>query len=485
MESAMDLRWSAETSEERFSAYLERLARALGHADRVGPFRSYCTGLLLPGDRKSVEPMAARLRPDRTAAQHQSLLHFIGQSAWDEKVLLQAVREAVLPAMTAAGPVEGWIVDDTGFPKKGRHSVGVARQYCGQLGKQDNCQVAVSLSVATAIASLPVAWRLYLPESWASDAPRRSRAGVPEDVPFCSKPQIALSQLAAALAEGVPPGPVLADAAYGNDSHFRAGIRELGLDYVVGVLATTAVWPPGTEPAVPAWGGRGRRPARLRRGGDAAPVLQVRDLAEGLAPEVWQTVAWREGTAEVLCSRFAALRMRPAHGDARRSSPQPEEWLLIEWPDGEAHPTKFWLSTLPPDTPIDRLVSLAKLRWLIERDYLELKQEIGLGHYEGRGWRGFHHHAAVCIAAYGFLVAERAAIPPSAVDAGRLVKAPLLPDRHRRRGAAAAYRTSRRNLDHHHQTPHRSRPCADGSSMSLLRPDNPAAPDPPTMVVTQ
>lgn len=385
----MDLRWSAEGSEKRFSAYVARLSRALGHADRVGPFRSYCTGLLLPGERKSVEPMAARLRPDRTAAEHQSLLHFIGQSPWDETALLRAVCEAVLPAMTAAGPVEGWIVDDTGFPKKGRHSVGVARQYCGQLGKQDNCQVAVSLSVATAIASLPVAWRLYLPVSWAGDAARRSRVGVPEDVVFRSKPQIALSQMATALAEGVPPGPVLADAAYGNDSGFRHGIRELGLDYVVGVLATTAVWPPGMEPAVPAWSGRGRRPTRLRRGGDAAPVLQVRALAEQLVSDAWQRVAWREGTAEILRSRFAALRIRPAHGDARRSVPQPEEWLLSEWPDGEAQPTRFWLSTLPADTPIDRLVYLAKLRWLIERDYLELKQEIGLGTTRGAAGAAF------------------------------------------------------------------------------------------------
>ena len=478
----MDLRWSDEGSEGRFSGYVGRLSRALGHADRVGPFRSYCTGLLLPGDRKSVEPMAARLRPDRTAAEHQSLLHFIGQSPWDEKALLRAVRESVLPAMTAAGPVEGWIVDDTGFPKKGRHSVGVARQYCGQLGKQDNCQLAVSLSVATAIASLPVAWRLYLPESWASDATRRSCAGVPDDVVLRSKPQIALSQIAAALAEGVPPAPVLADAAYGNDSGFRAGIRELGLDYVVGVLATTAVWAPGTEPAVPAWSGRGRRPSRLRRGGDAAPVLQVRALAEGLASDAWQTVAWREGTAETLRSRFAALRLRPAHGDARRSSPQPEEWLLIEWPDSEAQPTRFWLSTLPSDTSVDRLVSLAKLRWLIERDDLELKQEIGLGHYEGRGWRGFHHHAAMCIAAYGFLVAERAAIPPSAVGTGRLVQAPCVPDRHRPRGTAPANRASRPDLDRYPQTPHRPRPRADRAPMSLLRPDDPAPPASPTTV---
>jgi SRSO17 transposase len=191
--------------------------------------------------------------------------------------------------------------------------------------------------------------------------------------------------------------------------------------------------------------------------------------------DAWQTLAWREGTAETLRSRFAALRVRPAHGDARRSAPRPEEWLLIEWPDGEAQPTKFWLSTLPPDTPIDRLVSLAKLRWLIERDYLELKQEIGLGHYEGRGWRGFHHHAALCIAAYAFLVAERAVIPPSAVGTARLVQAPFLPDGHRPRGPAAANRTSRPDLDRHHPTPHRSRPCADSAAMSVLRPDDPAA----------
>lgn len=302
---------------------------------------------------------------------------------------------------------------------------------------------------------------------------------------FRSKPQIALSQIAAALGEGGAPGTVLADAGYGNDSGFRAGISELRLDYVVGVIGTTAVWPPGTEPTVPAWSGRGRRPTRLRRGGDAAPVLQVRALAEGLATDAWQTVAWREGTAETLRSRFAALRVRPTHGDARRSIPRPEEWLLIEWPDGEAHPTKFWLSTLPPDTPIDRLVYLAKLRWLIERDNLELKQEIGLGHYEGRGWRGFHHHAALCIAAYGFLVAERAAIPPSAIGARRLVQAPSLPDGRRPRGATTANRTSRPHLDLHHQAPHRSRPRGDTAAMSVLRQDDHGALASSTTFVTQ
>ena len=197
----MDLRWRDGDSEARFSAYVEHLSGCLGHADRVAPFRSYCTGLLLPGERKSVEPMAARLRPDRTSAEHQSLLHFVGQSPWDERALLRAVRAAVLPVMTARRAIEAWIVDDTGFPKKGAHSVGVARQYCGQLGKQDNCQAAVFLSVATAEASLPVAWQLYLPEAWAEDAPRRKKAKVPEAIGFQTKPEIALGQITSALAQ--------------------------------------------------------------------------------------------------------------------------------------------------------------------------------------------------------------------------------------------------------------------------------------------
>ena len=468
----MDLQWRGGGSEARFGAYVEGLSRVMGHSDRVDPFRSYCTGLLLPGKRKSVEPMAARLRPDRTPAAHQSLLHFVGQSPWDEVALLQAVRAAVLPVLTASGPVEAWIVDDTGFPKKGRHSVGVARQYCGQLGKQDNCQVAVSLSVATASASLPVAWRLYLPESWTVDSERRAKAGVPEEVVFRTKPAIALSQIEAALAEGVPPGAVLGDTSYGNDSGFRSGVATLGLDYVLGVLGRTTVWPPGMEPAVPAYGGRGRRPKRLRRGGDAAPVVQVRALAGSLLPEAWQVVTWREGTAEPLASRFAALRVRPAQGDSRRSLPRPEEWLLVEWPEEEPQPVKFWLSNLPADTPIERLVHLAKLRWLIERDYLELKQELGLGHYEGRGWRGFHHHAALCVAAYGFLLAERAAIPPSGPGSALLVKTPVLSDGHRPRGAAAPPRAPHPTFDRDPAPLHRPRPRTDPAAMSLLCTDN-------------
>ena len=408
----MDLQWSDEGSEARFSAYVEALAWCLGHKDRVEPFRRYCVGLLLPGERKSVEPMAARLRPERAAAEHQSLLHFVGQSPWDDTALLRAVREAVLPVMTARSPVTAWILDDTGFPKKGPHSVGVARQYCGELGKQDNCQVAVSLSVASAEASLPIAWQLYLPEAWANNPERRAAAKVPPEVAFATKPEIALAQIRAALDEGVPPGVVLADAGYGNNSAFRDAIAELGLDYVVGVLGNISSGR-RNKPEVPAWSGRGKRATRLRRGGDNAEVVQLRTLAARLPDEIWRSVHWRAGVAEELCSRFAAVRVRPAQGDAHRSEARGEHWLLLEWPHDAAEATKFWLATLPEQTPIAELVHLAKQRWLIERDYLELKQELGLGHYEGRGWRAFHHHAALCIAAYGFLVAERAALPPS------------------------------------------------------------------------
>ena len=445
----MDLRGDDETSESRFAAYVEGLSSVLGHADRVGPLKAYCTGLLLPGERKSVEPMAARIEPGRAQAAHQSLHHFVAKAEWSDAAVLRIVRAQVLPALERQGPIRAWIVDDTGFPKKGSHSVGVARQYCGQLGKQDNCQIAVSLSVANHHASLPIAWRLYLPEAWADDAERRAKAGVPEDVVFRTKPEIAQGEIAAALASGVPRGVVLADAGYGVDTAFRTGLTELGLTYVVGIQSSTSLWAPGTEPLPPkAWSGRGRPPTRIRRDPDNKPI-PAKELAKALPDKAWRTVTWREGTNAPLSSRFAARRVRPAHRDHLRHEPRPEEWFLVEWPDGEAEPTKYWLSTLPEDTDIADLVDQAKLRWRIERDYQELKQEIGLGHYEGRGWRGFHHHATLAIAAYGFLVSERSRIPPSGPRRQALLKAPPLPPEFRPRGGANPARTPRRQLDRH------------------------------------
>ncbi len=431
----MALSSSAGDSESRFAAYVEALGSALGHADRIVPARRYCAGLLLPGERKSIEPMAARVEPGRVQAAHQSLHHLIAKADWSDTAVLAVVRARVLPAIEQHGPIQAWIIDDTGFPKKGTHSVGVARQYCGQLGKQDNCQVAVSLSVANEQASLPVAWRLYLPQVWAGDAARRAKAGVPEDLLFATKPQIALEQIRAAQADGIPPGVVLADAGYGVDTDFRDGITALGLTYVVGIQSSASLWPPGQAP-LPAkpWSGRGRPPSRVGRSAEHKPV-SAKELAAALPKDAWRRVTWRQGTNALLSSRFAAVRVRPAHRDYEAATPRPEEWCLIEWPADAAEPSKFWLSTLPANTSRTRLVRHAMLRWRIERDYQEMKQEIGLGHYEGRGWRGFHHHASLCIAAYGFLVAERASIPPSAPCNTPPIQAPAVPETYRPRGA--------------------------------------------------
>lgn len=414
---------------KRFAAYLDSLAQAAGHADRIGPLKSYCTGLLLPGERKSIEPMAARLAPDHVQRMHQSLHHVVADAGWSDETLLRQVRDYVLPAMQKNGPIVAWIVDDTGLPKKGTHSVGVARQYCGQTGKTDNCQVAVSLSVATWNASLPIAWRLYLPESWSESKARRVEAGIPSDIPFQTKPEMALTQIRQASAAGIPQGVVLADPAYGNNTKFRQGLTALHRLYVVGIESSTKLWPPGQQPlTAPQYTGRGQPPRRLRRDAQHAPST-AKELAMSLSPELWKRIRWREGTRHPLQSRFAAVRVRPAHRDYKRTVPHAEEWLLIEWPIKESAPTKYWLSTWSENAKLRDLVALAKQRWIIERDYEELKQELGLGHFEGRGWRGFHHHATLCIAAYGFLVAERNRFSPAA-RAGHLelLRAELPPD---------------------------------------------------------
>jgi len=361
----------------------------------------------------------------------------------------------VRPAIERNGPVEAWIIDDTGFPKKGRHSVGVTRQYCGQLGKQDNCQVAVTLSLANHDASLPVAYRLYLPEDWAKDQVRRHQAKIPETIAFQTKPEIALEQIKAARTAGLPQGVVLMDAGYGSDTRLRTQITALGISYVAGIGPNASVWPPGTGP-LPAPPGRGiGRPPKLLRRDEQHQPISVKALALSLPAEAWQTITWREGTADWLSSRFARQRVRPAHRDSLLTEPRAEEWLLIEWPQGEAEPTKYWFATLAEDITFERLVDFAKLRWRIERDYQELKQELGLGDYEGRGWRGFHHHATLCIAAYGFLIAERAPSPLRTtflLAAFGICHSQQLPTQRRRRS------------DPNGTSPTRSRRCDDASS---------------------
>ena len=422
--------------ESRFASYVEGLVSVIGHKDRAGPLRDYCVGLVMPGDRKSVEPMAAITAPERTAAQHQSLLHFVGQGPWSDEKVLGKVRELVLPAIERHGPIEAWIIDDTSFPKQGQYSVGVAHQYCGQLGKQANCQVAVSLSIANHHASLPVAYRLYLPKEWAGDRRRRREVGVPEEISFKTKPEIALEQIRWACEVGLRRGTVLLDAGYGHDSKMRTGITELELPYVAGIQSQTLVWAPGTRP--------GRAPKKGRC--DQPNAVSVKDVALGLRAKAWHTIKWREGTNEWLSSRFARVRVCVASSHQRSEKPT-REWLLIEWPEGEDEPTKYWLATVAKNIPFRDLVDATKLRWRIERDYQELKQEVGLGHFEGRGWRGFHHHATLCIAAYGFLVSERETIPPSGSRRAALFPKLALPDAYRPRGSTVAPRAPHPKLD--------------------------------------
>jgi SRSO17 transposase len=422
-----------------FDRYMAHLSEGLGHADRHAGLRGYCTGLMSPLTRKSVEPMAAHLAPASTRSKHQSLHHFVADAPWSDEEMLMRVAQWVVPEMDFSSG-GWWIVDDTGFPKQGLHSVGVARQYCGLLGKQDNCQVAVSVSLACEKGSLPVGWRLYLPKEWALDEARRVKAGVPVEVEFQTKSAIALAQIKHLMEQGAPRHCVLADAGYGVETAFREGLSELGLSYAVGVTGQTTVWPPGREPLPPEpYGGRGRQPKRQRIGEQPQNRPQsIKELAFELPAEQWQTVEWREGTNFTLRSRFARVRVHAAHRDHNRTGLRAQEWLLIEWPEGHKEPMKYWLSTLSQDISLQRMVFEAKMRWRIERDYQDLKQEVGLGHYEGRGWRGFHHHATLSIAAYGFLMQQQLRHPESVGKKnGAKRREPALPTHYKPRGSPA------------------------------------------------
>ena len=414
----------SEGIERRFAAYCEEIGDALEHADRRVPAQWYLKGLMLPGERKSVEPMAARVCPGNVSSAHQSMHHLVAAADWSDQAVLAATARRVVPELVKTGRQCWWILDDTSHVKKGQHSVGVARQYCGRLGKQDNCQVAVSLSLATVRGSLPLDYRLYLPREWTDDRARCEKAGVPEEIEFRSKGEIAREQIEAALAAGVARGIVLGDAGYGNEAAFRDWLSEQALPYVLGVRANTAVWWGEHQPAPD--GPKLRK--HVKRDARHKPVT-VLEVAQALPPHSWRTVSWRDGTRGRLSSRFARVRVCAANEDLMRQ----EEWLLIEWPHGEAEPRHYWMSTLGEKTSFRKLVFNAMGRWMIERDYQELKSELGLSHYEGRNWRGFHHHATLCIAAYGFLMLERLR---NKKNSARL-HVPAIPKGFRPRGSAS------------------------------------------------
>ncbi|MHB9021013.1 MAG: IS701 family transposase, partial [Halothiobacillus sp.] len=309
--------------ESRFEAYCDELVGSLAHADRSQPARWYLKGLMLPGSRKSVEPMAARVCPHAVRSAHQSMHHLVADADWSDDALLTTVARLVLPSLTAGSNAVTWIIDDTGFPKKGIHSVGVTRQYCGQVGKTDNCRVAVSLSLGTAAGSLPLSYRLYLPREWTDDAERCRAAGVPEATVFATKNEIARTQIEAALRRGIPRGTVLGDAAYGDDAALRDWLSEHNLIYALGVRAGTTVWWGEHQPvAAPLAGKRGKTKTRLTRDENHQPI-SVLELARALAPQCFRTVTWRQGVSEPLRSRFARVRVRAAH----RDRPRAEEWL--------------------------------------------------------------------------------------------------------------------------------------------------------------
>jgi SRSO17 transposase len=376
--------------------FAEQMYAPLARCDQRAKAEQYVRGLLLEGRRKSIQPMAARL----VDGDEQGLQQFITDSPWDDA----PVRRRLARRMSAEIEPDGWVIDDTGLPKDGRFSPGVARQYCGALGKTANCQVLVSVNAVTDRASCPLGWRLFLPQEWDADDARRARAKIPDDVRHREKWRLALDIVDELLEWGLEPQVVQADGGYGDITAFRVGLEQRELEYVVQVKGITSAQPAEAVPVCPAYRGHGRPPVPRY---PKAPS-NLRELVLAAGADAAQPVTWREGDRGPLTSRFVCLRVRPAN-DAQRGDDGvlPERWLLAEWPAGKNEPVKYWLSDLPADTPPGRLVQLAKLRWRIEHDYRELKQCLGLDHYEGRSYRGLHHHLTCVTVAHAFLTCCR------------------------------------------------------------------------------
>ena len=392
-----------EFSEEMFVSMRRRDQRRWGEV--------YLRGLMLDGKRKSIEPMAARLAD----GDEQCLQQFVNQSPWDPV----PVRRALARRMSRELAAEAWVIDDTGFPKFGKRSVGVARQYSGALGKVGNCQIGVSINAAGENASCPLDWRLFVPEEWDDpgewNQKRRKQATLAEDVHHVEKWRQALEMIDELIGWGLIPPVVLGDGAYGDTTGLRTGLEQRGLDYVLDVKSTTSAYAQETVPEQPERRpGRGRPPS-VRYRQDPSSLKQ---LALDAGKKAAVTVTWREGTRGKMSSRFLALRVRPANIDLRRQAHKngdelPVRWLICEWPAKEAEPTKYWLSNLPDHTPLKQLVRLAKMRFRVEQDYRELKDALGLDHFEGRSYPGWNHHLTLVSVAHAFLTLERRRRPPA------------------------------------------------------------------------
>lgn len=377
---------------QRLEDYLGRIGGSLRDKRKRASFALYAMGLLTEAERKSIEPMAARAcgDPARARAMHDKLLHFIGQAAWDDRAVRRLAAKECIEALEKHEPVNVWIIDDTGFLKQGEHSVGVQRQYTGSAGKITNCQVAVSLVVANGHAQVPIDFELYLPECWTENPQRRKEAKIPDEVVFRTKPELALEMIERAARDGVPGEIVLADCDYGKCPLFREPLRLHGLDYGLAVSESTSLW---------------CADAKGRRVGGA---LTASELGRRLMHGGYRRVRWREGTKGWLSSRYCIRRVVINQDDGAEPDQREAVWLLIEWPDNESIPTKFLLTTLPRRMGAAAIVRLLRERWRTEQAYQEMKGELGLDHFEGRLFRGWHHHVSVVLCCYAFVVAERA-----------------------------------------------------------------------------
>ena len=385
---------------DRLAAYFADVASGLGRSEQRRNAELYARGLLEAGARKSLEPMVARLGGG--PVEYEALQHFLADSPWDPEVVDRAVAERVCAVVEPAA----WVLDDTGVPKDGKHSPGVKRQYSGTLGKIGNCQIAVSLHAVSAKGTVPLGFQLYLPEDWCQDPGRRREAKIPADVEFQTKPALGAQLVARAAGWKIRRAPVLGDRAYGNDAKLRARLHADGIDYVLSIGPECDVFEPGTVFTVPPRrpGSRGPAPSALRT---QTEPFSIAALVAGLDEDAWQTVCFRDAEGEQLTSRFAFVRVIAAHPVTRDRQAPREEWLIVEWPEDQDEPTDCWISNLPADTEPEQLARLARLRWMIELDYKQLKGELGLDHYEGRSYLGFHHHCSLVTAAHGFLTLER------------------------------------------------------------------------------
>ncbi len=391
---------SAAAVRERLLAFVGEVVRPLPHVRQRENALLYVRGLVEQGGRKSLQPTLFRL--EETAARYESVQQFLADSPWQPELLIRSCAERVGSQIG----VVAWVVDDTGIGKDGRHSPGVKRQYSGTLGKIGNCQIAVSVHAVGERGTIPLGWRLYLPEEWCDDLARRQKAKIPDEIVFETKAQLAGDLCEQAAGFDSPVAPILADCAYGDDAGFRTRLAELELEYVVAVRAETSVYGPETSFAVPERNGPVGRPRTVARP-DRKPE-SVRALAERLPARAWNTIPYRTTPAgEDVRGRFAFVRVVATNPVRNRHQSPRQEWLIIEWPKGAEAPSDYWLSNLAADEPPERLARLARLRWTVELDYRQLKGELGLDHYEGRSYRGFHHHTALVTCAHAFLTEER------------------------------------------------------------------------------